>query len=647
MHQLLKTHFGYDQFRPLQKDIIDNVIARKDTLVLMPTGGGKSICYQLPAIRLGGLTLVISPLIALMKDQVDALKINGVRAEFINSSISTGDIMAIQEEVKRGEVNLLYVSPERLAQASFKSFLTQLDIQLIAIDEAHCISDWGHDFRPDYRNLKQLKTLLPEVPIIALTATATPKVADDIVEQLGLKDCKRFVASFDRPNLKFVVRDKKLVLRQILELVERHKGESVIIYCFSRKNTEKVASDLANSGYKALPYHAGLDPEVRKTTQEKFIRDEVNIIVATIAFGMGIDKPDIRLIIHHTFPKSIESYYQEIGRAGRDGLPGEGVMFFGWHDKFRHQFFIDKIEDPAYRQITEAKMKQVIDYCQQGSCRRSFLLDYFGEKSKVANCGNCDNCVPEKETFKALALRNMAPDGPYDPANLERGLDQHDPEYKHLMRKHEEKMRLDYFQKLFHELRTLRRSLAEREGVAPYVIFHDSTLYEMAYYLPANTEELSKIEGVGSRKLEKYGVLFLERVLEFQEQSDKPSKPVPTRQTRRSKRIRKEVGLAGTKYHLTKSMVDEKKSLEEIAQRHDIQEQAAYVQIERIIDAGERLDLSYLSPPKANFEAIEIGFKQCGEEKLKPVYEFLKEEHSYDDIRMVRLINRAGKLPKG
>lgn len=318
MDGLLKECFGYDSFRPMQLDIIENVIQKRDSLVVMPTGGGKSLCYQLPALKFEGLTIVISPLISLMKDQVDNLKANGINSEYINSSLSHEEIIEVRKKILRNEIKLLYFAPERFALEEFKVFLLTLKINLIAIDEAHCISEWGHDFRPDYGNLRILKEIFPEIPVIALTATATKKVRADIVNQLSLDNPRIFISSFNRKNLNLIVMEKKKTFNKILELVKRHKDESVIIYCFSRRDSERIAQNLRENRFSALPYHAGLSNEIRKQNQELFIKDKINIIVATIAFGMGIDKPDVRLIIHHTFSKSLEGYYQEVGRAGRE-----------------------------------------------------------------------------------------------------------------------------------------------------------------------------------------------------------------------------------------------------------------------------------------------------------------------------------------
>ncbi|MCK5085376.1 DNA helicase RecQ, partial [Candidatus Parcubacteria bacterium] len=410
MKKLLKTYFGYDEFRPLQEEAIDSVMQGKDTFVLMPTGGGKSLCYQLPALKFEGLTLVISPLIALMKDQVDALKTNGISAEYINSSLLPVEIQGIQEEISQGKVKILYVAPERLALQSFQNFLKGVSIKLIAVDEAHCISEWGHDFRPDYGNLKLLKSQFPKIPIIALTATATSKVREDIIKQLSLDEHNSFISSFDRENLAMIITRKKRAFDKLLRLIQKHKNEPTIIYCFSRKETEKIAMNLQAEGFDALPYHAGLNNETRKKNQELFIKDEVSIIVATIAFGMGIDKPDIRLVVHYTFPKTIEGYYQEIGRAGRDGLSSECVLFYSYGDVRKHEFFIDQMEDTIEQEKCREKLSQIIGYCEAMTCRRKYVLEYFGEeylsdeKKAKKGCEACDICLNPNPLFDATEI---------------------------------------------------------------------------------------------------------------------------------------------------------------------------------------------------------------------------------------------------
>ncbi len=399
MQELLKKHFGYDTFRPLQEDIINTVLQKKDALVLMPTGGGKSLCFQLPALIFDGITIVISPLIALMKDQVDSLVANGISASFLNSSLTDDQIDLVQMRALSGELKILYLAPERLASLGFQEFLLKLRVAFIAIDEAHCISEWGHDFRPEYRQLKELRKMFPSVPVMALTATATVRVREDIKKQLSLTHADVFLSSFNRPNLHYTIRPKNNAFGSLLQLLQSYQDKPVIIYCFSRKDTEALADDLSQAGFEALPYHAGLERDVRAHTQEKFIRDEVPIIVATIAFGMGIDKPDVRLVVHMDLPKTIEGYYQETGRAGRDGLPSDCVLFYTFGDKRKQEYFIDMIEDEAEQLAARKKLAQVIEYCETSSCRRKFLLEYFAESCQSLKCSACDNCTtPESET---------------------------------------------------------------------------------------------------------------------------------------------------------------------------------------------------------------------------------------------------------
>jgi len=404
MQKTLKKYFGYDQFRPLQAEIISHILENNNAFVLMPTGGGKSLCYQLPALKLPGITLVISPLIALMKDQVDALRANGIEAEFINSSLASAEIGQIEKKARSGELKILYVAPERLALDYFQNFLKALEISLIAIDEAHCISEWGHDFRPDYRNLAKLRNLFPAVPVMALTATATDRVREDIVRQLEMQEAKIFISSFNRPNLSYVVRPKKNAFANLVKLLKKYPERSVIVYCFSRKETENIAADLKHEGFKAAAYHAGLENEKRRKTQEKFVRDEVQIIVATIAFGMGIDKPDVRLIVHYSLPKSIEGYYQETGRAGRDGLPSECVLFYSYGDTIKHNFFLRDIQNEAERLSAQKKLAQVVEYAELRTCRRAYLLSYFSEKQVAESCGGCDVCLTPKEEVDATII---------------------------------------------------------------------------------------------------------------------------------------------------------------------------------------------------------------------------------------------------
>ena len=404
MLELLKTHFGYEEFLPLQEEIIGAVMAGRDAFVLMPTGGGKSLCYQLPAMALPGLTLVVSPLIALMKDQVDALEANGLPAAFINSTQNAVELRQVVQRLRSGEIKLLYVAPERVVEPRFADFLQTLDISLIAIDEAHCVSEWGHEFRPAYRELSGLRRACNDAPVIALTATATERVRADILSQLGLSEPQTFVLSFNRPNLTYSMVPKVGGVSGLLSLLERHQRESAIIYCGSRKATEEMAQTLTERGYVAEAYHAGLEADVRRAIQDRFIRDQTPIVVATIAFGMGINKPDVRLVVHYDLPKSIESYYQETGRAGRDGLPAECVLFYSYGDRSKQEYFINQIDNEEERERSRWRLEQLISLCNARTCRRGFVLQYLGEQWSEETCGGCDNCVQLREEYDATEI---------------------------------------------------------------------------------------------------------------------------------------------------------------------------------------------------------------------------------------------------
>jgi ATP-dependent DNA helicase RecQ len=399
----LSRTFGYASFRPWQREIIEAGLERRDVFALLPTGGGKSLCFQLPALLQAGLTVVVSPLIALMKDQVDQLQAAGVPATFLNSTLDRAEAKTRLRGLHNNEYRLLYAAPERLMLDGWKDSLRSWNVRALAIDEAHCISEWGHDFRPEYRRLAELRDRLPDVPIMALTATATARVQRDILDHLHLRDPAVFVASFNRPNLAYHVRPKNQPLRQILDFITRRREESGIVYCATRATAERLATSLASHGLAALPYHAGLDARLRAANQELFLRDEAQIICATIAFGMGINKPNVRWVIHYDLPKNIEGYYQETGRAGRDGLPADCLLLFSAGDAAKQTHFIEEISAPQEQQTARLQLRQMLHYAECSTCRRHELLAYFGENS-ADRCDSCDNCLEPRATYDGTTL---------------------------------------------------------------------------------------------------------------------------------------------------------------------------------------------------------------------------------------------------
>ena len=601
MLNVLKKYFGYEEFRPLQKEIIERVLAGKDCVVLMPTGGGKSLCFQLPALMIDGIAIVISPLISLMKDQVDALQTNGITTDFINSTLSQNEITSVMDKAKKGEIKILYIAPERLAVLGFEDFLHTLKISLVAIDEAHCISEWGHDFRPDYGNLKMLRKKFPRIPLIALTATATEKVREDIVKQLSLENSKVFISSFNRPNLNYTVLPKKNSFKSILALLGNHKNESVIIYCFSRNDTETLVSNLNGCGFKAAAYHAGLDSKIRKENQEKFIRDEVNIMVATIAFGMGIDKPDVRLVIHHSLPKSVEGYYQETGRAGRDGLPARCVLFFSYADKFKHEYFIQDIVDAEEQKKARENLNQVLRYGNLYGCRRKFLLRYFNEDYKETNCGNCDGCVAQtpleisKINLSATKQKTSFPsiiNGTYDSI-------------------------------FFEELKKTRTQEARRLNVPPYMIFGDRALREMATNFPQTSTDFLKISGVGNQKLSQFGERFISVIRNYVNAHQMENQRDST--------------CVGLTFNETKKLILQKIPIKEIAERRGLSIGTIMSHIEKLSTFDKQLDLTYLKPSDERYKKIMEVFGKTGGTLLAPVHEILGDSYSYEELRLVRI----------
>lgn len=582
----LERYFGYSSFRPMQEAVIDHVLSGRDSFVIMPTGGGKSLCYQLPALLLDGLTIVISPLISLMKDQVDSLTESGVHATLLNSSISSGESSRRTADLFRGRYRLLYLAPERLLMEGFMDIVRKLPVKLIAVDEAHCISEWGHDFRPEYRKLREVRRLFPDVPVIALTATATDQVQHDIVRQLDLSGGEIFKASFVRENLYYEVRPKQETYDQIRKYLHSRKGESGIIYCGSRKGVENLTERLQRDGFSVASYHAGLSAKERDARQESFIRDDTQIIVATIAFGMGIDKPNVRYVIHYDLPKNLEGYYQETGRAGRDGLRSECILFYSYGDKMKIEYFIED-KSPQQQAAARRQLGQVVDFAESTVCRHRLLAEYFGERYEGEKCGMCDNCTkpadqvdatvmaqkflscvrrtgerfggayvidvlmgsenakvlmnrhsnlpvygigrdrPRKEWIqlsRQLLSMGYVAQGDYNVLKLtSKSLDiLLNGEKVFLRAMGEEKTKAaqepagPVSEDLFTRLRRLRKHLADKQDVPPYVIFSDASLREMASRRPTDTAGFRQIPGVGDRKLEMYGELFIAEIVAFE-----------------------------------------------------------------------------------------------------------------------------------
>ncbi|MCH2513202.1 MAG: DNA helicase RecQ [Dehalococcoidia bacterium] len=720
MLEQLKAYFGFDRFLPLQEEIITKVLAKRDTLVLMPTGGGKSLCYQLPALRFKGLTLVVSPLIALMKDQVDGLLANGVPAGLLNSTLTAQEANQVQDQARQGKIKILYVAPERLALSGFQRFLQSLDVSLIAIDEAHCISEWGHDFRPDYRNLKSLRKDFPGVPVIALTATATEPVREDIVNQLALDKPEIFISSFNRPNLTYTIQPKTEPLGSLLHLLEKHQGGSAIIYRFSRKATEETALELSERGFSALPYHAGLERDLRRETQEKFIRDQVQIVVATIAFGMGIDKPDVRLVVHYDLPKTVEGYYQETGRAGRDGLPSDCVLFYSYGDRSKQEYFISQIEDDDEREKAHTKLEQVLALCDLQTCRRAYLMEYLGESWPETDCGGCDICLLPREEFDATEIAqkilsaavrtgerfgvNYLVDvlrGSANKAVRTRGhhelpvfgisRDVDADELKEMVRSlvtngllaqnggdyptlgvsqkgrkflnDREKLTLTrlkqttpvqktalagdretaYNTKLFDELAALRLEIATDREVPAYQIFGNKSLQQMAFHMPQNEVEFSKISGVGDAKLRDFSERFLEVINEYMQANGQPVAVNPVPVSAPKKRVR---GISMS-IRETKDLVAQGLSFEEVAEQRGISETTIRSHLERFIQEGGQIDLGHLMPTEDRRVKIESAFKEMGEARLTPVREFLGDDYTWDELAVVRMDMRQQGEPVG
>lgn len=708
---ILKDVFGYDHFRPLQLEIITNVLTKKDTLAIMPTGGGKSLCYQIPALIFPGLTVVVSPLIALMKDQVEQLNELGVPALFLNSSLSFEEYQGNMQQVRSRQIKLLYVAPETLLTPRLFNLLSDASLDCLTIDEAHCISEWGHDFRPEYRQLVGVRERFHQAVCLALTATATPRVRQDIKTSLGFENSNEFIASFNRENLLIEVHPKTDPTAQTLEFIRRFPDQSGIIYCFSRKQVDELTITLVKQGFTARSYHAGLPDIERKENQELFIRDDVQIIVATIAFGMGINKPNVRFILHYDLPKSIESYYQEIGRAGRDGLPAHCLLLYSYADVQKLKYFIDQKED-LERQVAYEYLKALTRYAESDVCRRAPLLAYFGEKYITENCGMCDVCLKGEQNLVDLTIpaqkflscikrtgeifgavhivdvllgsenQKVLKFGHQKLSTYGIGKDLSRKQWLHVCRQLVQKGLLaqddqygrlqltpkavqvlqgsdnflgvlepemaaesmagkagevEYDSVLFEILRKKRKELADAAHVPPYVIFPDKTLMEMATYYPTSVNSMKKIFGVGSRKLAKYGQVFIEMINEYCNEHQLVGKQKPGAR-------RKEVKSSDErqpKHILVGEAYNAGASIQELMEQFGVQQGTILNHLSKYILEGYRLRssefLALPDLPEGLLQNVLEAFKTLGTEYLKPVYEKLDGAVNYDDLKLLRL----------
>lgn len=714
IQKTLQHHFGYKEFRLNQEEIIKTVLRGKDTVVLMPTGGGKSICYQLPALLQEGVTIVVSPLIALMKDQVDALRLNGVSAAYLNSTLTSSEQQQVIDQLKRNQLKLLYLAPERLlGEGNFLFLLKGVKISLFAIDEAHCISQWGHDFRPEYLVLGELKKKFPGIPLIALTATADELTKKDIIERLALTDYTLFENSFNRANIHYFIRSKTDYFQQLIGYLKEHKEDSGIIYCLSRLSTEKLASDLSDEGFEAVAYHAGLEKKIREERQDKFLKDEIKIIVATIAFGMGINKSNVRYVIHADLPKNIEGYYQETGRAGRDGVKSDAILFYGAGDLFKLKNFARVENNPEQTRIMLEKLDQMAALCETRKCRRQFLLNYFGEEAPD-RCDSCDVCLSEYEKVDATVeaqkllsavIRLQERFGMNYVIDLLRGsravkeehqslktygvgkdiskeqwkqyvkdlihfgyLDMADGEFPILklnesswrVLKGEENVELTRFRKekeelvekiaapvsphpeLLQLLKDLRYQLARVENVPAYLVFADSTLIELASYLPFTLTDLSKISGFGNLKVGKYGAEFLQVIRSYCKKENLASQ-MHAKDARYKRKPAHEKSSAKITTRSPERNSDTKRlSLEMLLQGKEVAEIAAARQLAistidghltYFVGNGE-LDI-YKLLPKHKVETIINELKQSDGTSMIPVKEKLGDDYSYGEIRAV------------
>lgn len=714
--RILQTVFGYDTFRPMQREIIENVLRGRDTLVIMPTGGGKSLCYQIPALIFEGLTIVVTPLISLMKDQVEQLTELGVPAVFINSSLPIETYQRNLAQALTNQVKLLYISPEALLKPSRLAFLSSAQVDCLTIDEAHCISQWGHDFRPEYRQLVEAREQFPEAVCIALTATATPRVRADIRDCLGFQTSDEFVASFNRENLFLEVIPKKDATRQTVRFIKGFPKQSGIIYCFTRRQVDDLAAILQQEGFTVRPYHAGLADGERMRNQEAFIRDDVQIIVATIAFGMGINKPNVRFVLHYDLPKSVENYYQEIGRSGRDGLPAHCLLLYSYADRGNARYFINKIDNLQQRRIAGIHLDALIDYAEGDGCRRIPLMKHFGEGYTQENCGMCDNCragvrqlvditIPaqmflscvkrtgerfgvsyivdvlrgsKKKKVLGFGHQNLSTygiglDHPREQwmhigrQLIRKGLLSRDERYAslkltaqayeflrdgellfgvledktaataHGLESTGERDELAYDRDLFAVLRAKRKEFADEAELPPFVIFHDRTLIEMASYAPRSLQNLANLYGVGAKKLEKYGQVFLQVIADY---SDEQGLRERVKTRIHSSSVGSKTGQ--TRRHIqVGEMFNAGKSVDEIAEVFDIKGDTVLGHLYKYSLEGHELRAFDFTPLTSVSQEqggrVLKAFEEFGAQYLRPVFDAMGGTVSYDDLKILRL----------
>lgn len=714
----LQKYFGFDAFKAEQGTIIQSLLDGKDTFVIMPTGGGKSLCYQLPALMLPGTAIVISPLIALMKNQVDSLRgysDSDDVAHFLNSSLTKAQMKTVKQDITDGKTKILYVAPETLTKEENIEFFQNSDISFVAVDEAHCISEWGHDFRPEYRRIRtMLDAIARDVPIMALTATATPKVQQDILKNLEMNEESTFVSSFNRDNLFYEIRPKikkDQTIKQIIQIIkEEFRGESGIIYVQNRKTAEDIAEMLSVNDIKAAPYHAGLDPKLRANTQDAFLMEDIDVICATIAFGMGIDKPDVRFVMHFDMPKSIENYYQETGRAGRDGLNGKCIAFYNYADILRLEKFL-RDKPVAEREMGAQLMQEVVAYAETAACRRRFLLHYFGEEFKEADCHKmCDNCKNPKERlevkqevvnviqcildlnenylmktvmdflmgretkemkdFRFTDLENFGVGDDHD-ENFWSSIFRHaminnliykeieqfgllkvseagkeylkNPQPMHITINHDYEEG-DYDaddekggtavldETLMNILKDLRRNIAKKHNLPPYIIFQDPSLEEMATQYPISMDDMSKIVGVSQGKAQKYGQPFVDAIKKYCEENE-IERPMDIT-------IKTVANKSKTKVNIITS-IDRKLSLDDIAKSNDMSMQELMDELDGIVNSGTKLRIDYYLNKHIDEyvrETVIEYFKEAETDSIEAAYQELKDDEiTWEEIQLMRI----------